>query len=100
MVNNDLSSFVNSVVRFHELAKGLKSLKDHDEIIAYGQSHGFQFTKSDWELFYQTDLSLQSNSVRRKILLANPAHWSWAFRQLSTWRAMLMEGADDGNASI
>ena len=33
-----LTCFLNDVVRFHELATGLKALSSHDQIIAFGQA--------------------------------------------------------------
>ena len=96
MINNCLKTFVDDVVRFHELATGLKSLTSHDQIVAYGQSKGYDFSKSEWIVFFKSDFDLQSESLQQLVLSANPTHWSWAFRQHSVWRAMLMEGAADG----
>jgi hypothetical protein len=35
-----LNCFLNDVVRFHELATGLKALSSHDQIIAFGKAKG------------------------------------------------------------
>ena len=43
-----LNCFLNDVVRFHELATGLKALSSHDQIIAFGQSQGFVLASSAW----------------------------------------------------
>ncbi len=91
----ELQRFVDDVVRFHELATGLKPLKSHEQIIALGQQSGYVFTEEDWQELFEKDLSAQSSSVRQSIEAANPDHWSWAFRQLSVWRGMLMAGAED-----
>ena len=91
----ELQRFVEDVVRFHELATGLKPLKSHEQIIAFGQQSGYVFTEKDWQEMFEKDLSSQASSVRESIEAANPDHWSWAFRQLSGWRGMLMAGAGD-----
>ena len=41
MNSQELTRFVNEVIRSHELATGLKPLVSHQEIIAYAQSQGF-----------------------------------------------------------
>ena len=98
MASLELLRFVDSVVRFHELATGLKSLKSHQQIVAYAQSQHFDFTEAEWTNFFNQDFLSQSGEIQESIRLADPAHWSWAFRQLSGWRAMLMEGAGDGRS--
>ena len=91
-----LSRFVETICS-HELATGLKALSSHDQIIAYGQGQGFDFSAEEWAGFFDKDFELQTELVQRSILSANPVHWSWAFRQHSVWRAMLMIGAGDGS---
>ena len=49
--SSSLNQFVSEVVRLHELATGLKRLTSHKEIVAYGQSKGFEFSESDWNIF-------------------------------------------------
>ena len=90
----ELTRFVDEVVRSHELATGLKPLKSHNEIIAYAQSKGFIFNQDEWNSYFERDFSQLSDSVKQKVSATQTSHWSWAFRQLSAWRAMLMEGAD------
>ena len=94
MNSEELTRFVDEVIRSHELATGLKPLASHQEIIAYGQSQGFNFSESQWNSYYECDFSVLSESIQQTVLAADPKHWSWAFRQLTAWRAMLMEGAD------
>ena len=93
--SSSLNQFVSEVVRLHELATGLKRLTSHKEIIAYGQSKGFEFSESEWNNYFQNDLSSQTQQMKDRILCSDINHWSWAFRQISIWRAMLMEGAGD-----
>ena len=98
MSSQELRRFVYSVVRSHELATGLKPLTTHEQIIAYGLQQGFDFANSDWSNLYEQDLLSQPSALQESIREADPSHWSWAFRQLSVWRAMLMEGAGDGRS--
>ena len=98
MAIQNINHFIRDVVRYHELASGLKPLVSHPQIISYGNNQGFKFTESEWIAFYESDFALQSEAVQQSILAANTAHWSWAFRQLSVWRGMLMDGAGDGSA--
>ena len=94
MTAEELSRFVNEVIRSHELATGLKPLVSHEEIVAYAQSQGFNFTQNQWNSYFQSDFAELSDPIQKKVLAAQTSHWSWAFRQISAWRAMLMEGAD------
>ena len=94
MHSEELTRFINEVIRSHELATGLKPLSSHQEIIAYGQHHGFEFSEAQWNSYYEREFSGLSVCIQQKVLSADPKHWSWAFRQLTAWRAMLMEGAD------
>ena len=94
MNSQDLEYFVNEVIRSHELATGLKPLVSHQEIIAYAQSQGFNFNQNEWNSYFESDFAQLSEPIQQKVLGAQTSHWSWAFRQISAWRAMLMEGAD------
>ena len=95
MHSEELTRFVKEVIRSHELATGLKPLISHQEIISYGQHHGFEFSEAQWNSYYEREFSGLSVCIQQKVLSADPKHWSWAFRQLTSWRAMLMEGADN-----
>ena len=53
MSSEELTRFVNEVVRSHELATGLKPLSSHQEIIAYGQHQGFNFSEDQWNSYYE-----------------------------------------------
>ena len=94
MHSEELTRFINEVIRSHELATGLKPLCSHQEIIAFGQHQGFAFSEAQWNSYYEREFSSLSVSIQQKVLSADPKHWSWAFRQLTAWRAMLMDGAD------
>ncbi len=94
MKSDELNRFVDEVIRSHQLATGLKPLVSHQEIVAYAQSQGFNFNQNEWRAYYECDFAQLSDSIQQKVLSAQASHWSWAFRQISAWRAMLMEGAD------
>ena len=94
MKSDELNRFVDEVIRSHQLATGLKPLVSHQEIVAYAQSQGFNFNQNEWRAYCERDFAQLSDSIQQKVLGAQASHWSWAFRQISAWRAMLMEGAD------
>ena len=98
MNSQELLRFVNEVIRSHELATGLKPLVSHEEIVAYAQSQDFDFNQNEWNSYFEIDFAKLSESTQQKVLAAQTSHWSWAFRQISAWRAMLMEGADTNHS--
>ena len=93
-----IENFIHSVVQSHEIATGLKKLTSHEQIIDYAYSKGFSFTKDDWDEFVLLDSESLKSQSKQSAHLHDMTHWSWAFRQVSTWRAMLMEGADQGSS--
>ena len=92
-----IENFIHSVVQSHELATGLKKLTSHEQIIDYAYSKGFSFAKVDWDEFVRLDSESLNSQSKQSAHLHDTTHWSWAFRQVSTWRAMLMAGADHGS---
>jgi len=92
-----IQQFIDSVVQNHEIATGLKTLTSHDQIVDYANSIGFSFTKMDWDEFIFLDAQSVGFQAKQSAYFDVPNHWSWAFRQVSSWRAMLMEGADQGS---
>ena len=93
-----IENFIHSVVQSHELATGLKKLTSHEQIIDYAYSKGFSFAKADWDNFIRLDFESLNSQAIQSAPVHDTNHWSWAFRQVSTWRAMLMEGADQGSS--
>ena len=93
-----IEEFIRSVVQSHEIATGLKKLTSHEQIIDYADSIGFSFTKDDWDNFIRLDFESLNSQAIQSSPVHDTNHWSWAFRQVSTWRAMLMEGADQGSS--
>ena len=93
-----IDEFIRSVVQSHEIATGLKMLTSHEQIVDYACSLGFCFTKADWDEFIRLDSECLNSQAIQSAHVHDTNHWSWAFRQVSTWRAMLMEGADHGSS--
>ena len=93
-----IQQFIDTVVQRHETATGLKKLTSHEQIVDYAHSIGYTFTKSEWDTFVDEDAHSVGFQPSQSAYFDKPNHWSWAFRQISAWRAMLMEGADQGSA--
>ena len=92
MASSELDRFVQAVVDDHGIATGIKPLATHYDLVAYANIRGFSITLVEWGRHLAMDW-LQSTDAELELLqLADPAHWSWAFRQLSRWRPLLMEG--------
>tara|TARA_B100001093_G_C26445190_1_gene849859 strand:- start:164 stop:739 length:576 start_codon:yes stop_codon:yes gene_type:complete len=93
MATADLERFVQAIVDDHGLATGIKTLGSHYDLVAYANIRGFAINLAEWGRYVAMD-SLQANDdVIILALRADPAHWSWAFRQVSRWRVLLMDGA-------
>ena len=93
MASAELERFVQAIVDDHGLATGIKTLCNHYDIVAYANIRGYSITLSEWGRFVAMDTLQASDSEITLMQQADPVHWSWAFRQLSRWRAILMEGA-------
>ncbi|WP_415411202.1 Nif11-like leader peptide family natural product precursor [Synechococcus sp. A10-1-5-9] len=90
----ELERFIQSIVDDHGLATGIKSLGTHYDIVAYANIRGYSVSLSEWGRYVAMD-TLQASDLEITLMQqADPAHWSWAFRQLSRWRSLLMEGTD------
>lgn len=88
-----IDEFVQAVIYDHSVATGLKVCESNQQIVDYAFSLGYSFTHSEWSDYVQADWLLLPASQSDLIRAADVTHWSWAFRQVSSWRAMLMEGA-------
>lgn len=93
MPESPLDQFVKAVVYDHTTATGLKKCKNHVEIVEYASSINYIFTVSEWQDYFENDFANLTPIQQESIRTFDPDHWSWAFRQISSWRAMLMEGA-------
>ena len=93
MASTELERFVQAIVDDHGLATGIKTLSTHYDLIAYANIRGYGVTLSEWGRYVAMDMLQASDPEITLMLQADPAHWSWAFRQVSRWRTLLMEGA-------
>ena len=92
MASTELERFVQAIVDDHGLATGIKTLSTHYDLIAYANIRGYGVTLSEWGRYVAMDMLQASDQEITLMLQADPAHWSWAFRQVSRWRTLLMEG--------
>ncbi len=93
MASTELERFVQAIVDDHGLATGIKTLSTHYNLIAYANIRGYGVTLSEWGRYVAMDMLQASDQEITLMLQSDPAHWSWAFRQVSRWRTLLMEGA-------
>ena len=93
MSNSVIEKFVQMVVYDHSVATGLKSCKTDQDIVDYAASRDYVFSITDWNRYVQSDSVGLSESEASAIQAISNDHWSWAFRKVATWRAMLMDGA-------
>lgn len=93
MIDSRLDNFLKLVVKDHNIASRLKKLSSHPEIVAYANHCGFKITLSEWGRFVCSEYLKMSDEDLDLVLRADPAHWSWAFKHTTTWRALLMAGA-------
>ena len=87
-----IDEFIQAVVYDHSIATGLKACESDQDIIDYAASKGFVFSSSEWQLHLALDRKTLSDAEMAKILMVPVDHWSWAFRKVAQWRAMLMDG--------
>ena len=88
-----LDKFVQAVVYDYMTATGLKKCTNHVEIVEFASSIDYCFTMSEWQDYFRNDFAELTPAQQESIRSYDPQHWSWAFRQISSWRAMLMDGA-------
>lgn len=94
MASPEIERFVQTVVNDHGFATGIKALRNHYALVMFAVERGFQFSHAEWARYWAMDCLQASDHALDQLQRADPAHWSWAFRQLSSWRALLMEGAE------
>lgn len=95
MPPNQIENFVQLVVDDHKVTERIKTLQTHYQIVAFANSINFNFELSTWARFLAFDWLQLSDSQLQSVLQADPKHWSWAFRQISKWQTLLMDGAKD-----
>ncbi len=92
--SDQIDSFIKLVVNDHSFAEGIKTLSSNYEIVAYACSNGFLIDLAAWARFVAMDWLQSSDSQLTLAIQSDPTHWSWAFRQVSTWRSLLMDGVN------
>ena len=93
MAATELERFVQAIIDDHGLATGIKTLGSHYDLVAYANLRGFAITLAEWGRYVAMDSLQASDEATTLALRADPVHWSWAFRQISKWRGLLMDGA-------
>ena len=88
-----IEQFVQMVVYDHSVATGLKSCKTDQDIVDYAASRDYVFSIKAWHQYVELDSVSLPESEALAIQVISNDHWSWAFRKVAPWRAMLMDGA-------
>ena len=88
-----IDNFVQMVIYDHSVATGLKSCKTDQDIVDFAASCHFVFSITAWLQYVESDSAGLSESEVLAIQAIANDHWSWAFRKIAPWRAMLMDGA-------
>ena len=93
MSDSVIDQFVQMVVYDHSVATGLKSCQTDQEIVDYAASRDYVFSLTAWLRYLESDAVGLAESDALAIQAISNDHWSWAFRKVAPWRAMLMDGA-------
>ena len=93
MSDSVIDDFVQMVIYDHSIATGLKSCKTNQDIVDFAASRDYFFSITAWLQYVELDTAVLSEAEVLAIQAIASDHWSWAFRQIAPWRAMLMDGA-------
>ena len=93
MSDSAIDDFVQMVIYDHSVATGLKSCKTDQDIVVFAASCDYIFSIAAWLQYVASDSVRLSESEVLVINAIESDHWSWAFRKIAPWRAMLMDGA-------
>ena len=93
MSDSVIDNFVHMVIYDHSVATGLKSCKTDQDIVDFAASRNYFFSITAWLQYVESDSAFLTESEALAIQAIANDHWSWAFRQIAAWRAMLMDGA-------
>ena len=93
MSNSVIEQFISLVVYDHAMATGLKACEADQDIVDYAASRDYVFSISAWLQYVESDAAVLAESEASSIQTISNDHWSWAFRRVAPWRAMLMDGA-------
>ena len=93
MSDSVIDDFVQMVIYDHSVATGLKSCDSNQDIVVFAASCDYVFSITAWLKYVESDSAGLSESEATAIQAIASDHWSWAFRKIAPWRAMLMDGA-------
>ena len=88
-----IDDFVQMVIYDHSVATGLKSCKTDQDIVDFAATCDYFFSITAWLQYVESDSACLTKSEALAIQAIASDHWSWAFRKIAPWRAMLMDGA-------
>ena len=88
-----IDDFVQMVIYDHSVATGFKSCSTDQDIVDFAASRDYVFSITAWLQYVESDSVGLSESEALAIKAIANDHWSWAFRKVAPWRAMLMDGA-------
>ena len=93
MSDSAIDDFVQVVIYDHSVATGLKSCKTDQDIVDFAASRDYFFSITAWLQYVESDSACLTEPEALAIQAIANDHWSWAFRKIAPWRAMLMDGA-------
>ena len=93
MSDSAIDNFVKMVIYDHSVATGLKSCKTDQDIVNFAATCDYFFSITAWLQYVESDSACLTESEALAIQAIASDHWSWAFRKIAPWRAMLMDGA-------
>ena len=93
MSDSAIDNFVKMVIYDHSVATGLKSCKTDQDIVNFAATCDYFFSITAWLQYVESDSACLTESEALAIQAIANDHWSWAFRKIALWRAMLMDGA-------
>ena len=93
MSDSVIDDFVQMVIYDHSVATGLKSYETNQDIDDFAASCDYVFSITALLKYVELDSAGLSESEAMAIQAIASDHWSWAFRKIAPWRAMLMDGA-------
>ena len=92
-MKNAINDFLSEVASNHALATGIKKLSSHYEIVQYANAEGYDISITEWMRFHIQEWANSDDSDLDMAFRCDETHWSWAFRQNSSWRKLLIGGS-------
>ena len=92
-MKSPIIDFLSDVVSNHALATGIKKLSSHYEIVKYANDEGYNISLPEWMRYHIQEWANSGDNDLDMIFRCDETHWSWAFRQNSSWRKLLIGGS-------